>query len=160
MKSDKETNFTIQWVRADMVFYTHGHGNTEKEKPNQTGSGKAFWRCLWSVCLCMSLFASPPIYPTMLQSIFHLSNSPMSICLLTSYPSRNYLSLCQSEESVYCLTAGLLVICLYVFLLVSLSTHVSLQFSSICLIYQLICVAIKMHLAASNGWPSQKWLQW
>lgn len=42
MESDEETNFTTKRVRADMVLYIGGHGNTQKENSNQTGVREGF----------------------------------------------------------------------------------------------------------------------
>lgn len=42
MKNDEETSFTTRWLRADMVLYTGGHGNTQKENSNQTGVREGF----------------------------------------------------------------------------------------------------------------------
>lgn len=128
MESDEETNFTTQWVRADMVLYIGGHGNTQKENSNQTGAREGF---LEVSVVCLS------IYVSICQS-FHLSlhgSVPISICLIHLCPFVCLLHihrqiiclfLCQFEESVYCLTADLLVIylCESCCLLVGLSTHV------------------------------------
>lgn len=55
MKSDEEVNFTTQWVRVEMVLYTGGHGNTEKENPNQTGVREGF---LEVSVVCLSTYVS------------------------------------------------------------------------------------------------------
>lgn len=79
-----------------MVFYTHGHGNTQSEWVREDFLEVSV------VCVSTYVSASPPIYPTMLQSIFHLSNSPLSICLFTSYPPTNHLAyLCVSLKNLF-----------------------------------------------------------
>lgn len=132
MKSDEETNFTTQWVRADMVLYTGGHGNTEKENLNQTGVRVCFLEvsvvCLSTyVSICQSSHLS-------LHAPVHISICLIHLCpfvwLLHIHLQIICLSLCQFEESAYCLTADLLVFHLYVLLSIGWSLHSCNLFNS------------------------------
>lgn len=113
--------------RTDRVFYTGGHGNTEKENPSRTGvregfSGSGFSDLSIHVSICQSSHLSHvPVHISM-------SNSPLFICLLSSYLSTNHLPFFQFEESVYFLLIYCSSIC--VFLSIGWSLHSCNLFNS------------------------------
>lgn len=143
--------------RTDKVFYTDGHGNTEKENPSRMGvregfSGSGFSDLSIHVSICQSSHLSHvPVHISM-------SNSPLFVCLVHIHLQTICLFVSLKNPFIFCWSIVHLSVSFC--LLVGLSTHVISSILHYLLICQLICVAIRMHLAASNRWPYQKWLRW
>lgn len=158
MKSDEETNFTTQWVGLIGCSIQVAMGTLRRRIQVGQGSGKVFLAVVFLICLYMSPSASPPIYP-MSQSIFpcliHLCSFA---CLVHIYLQTICLFFSLKNPFIFCWSIVHLSVSFC--LLVGLSTHVISSILHYLLICQLICVAIRMHLAASNRWPYQKWLRW
>lgn len=124
----RKPTFATRWMRADVVSCTGGHGNTEKKNLSQTGVREGFCREGVSglfVCIC-PLSASLSIYASMLPSIPHLSNAPVSIYLASiSKPSAYLFASWRICLLSNCWSIGQLSVCLSVHWLVSPLVYLS-----------------------------------